>query len=107
MKDMRRIHDLETGSAAGSPRDARERQRLASRNDEFERVLGVSGIGFCRVDPQQRIAGANAHFKTLFGFAPDATLTWQQVEEALVPEDRTKPVAALRAALEHGEGADL
>ena len=107
MKDMRRIHDPETGSSAGSPRDARERERLASRNDEFERVLGVSGIGFCRVDPQQRIAGANAHFKTLFGLAPDATLTWQQIEEALVPEDRTKPAAALRAALEHGEGADL
>ena len=107
MKDMRRIHDPETGSSAGSPRDARERERLASRNDEFERVLGVSGIGFCRVDPQQRIAGANAHFKTLFGFAPDATLTWQQIEEALVPEDRMKPAAALRAALEHGEGADL
>jgi signal transduction histidine kinase/ActR/RegA family two-component response regulator len=107
MKDMRRIHDPETGSLPGSPRDTRERQRLASRNDEFERVLGVAGIGFCRLDPQRRITGANAHFKTLFGLAPDATLTWQQIEAVIAAEDRTKPAAALRAALEHGEGADL
>jgi signal transduction histidine kinase len=107
MKDMRRIPDLETGSSSGSQRDARERQRLASRNDELERVLGVAGIGFCRVDSKQRIASANAHFKTLFGFAPDATLTWQQIEAAIAPEDRMKPAAALRAALEHADGADL
>jgi two-component system CheB/CheR fusion protein len=107
MKDMRRIHDLEAGSSPGAPRDVRERQRLASRNDEFETVLGVAGIGFCRIDPRQRISGANAHFKTLFGVAPDATLTWQQFEAAVAPEDRTKPAAAVRAALEHGEAADL
>ena len=107
MKDMRRIHDPEGGSSASSARESRERQRLASRIDDFERVLGMSGIGFCRVDPKQRISGANAHFKALFGFAPDAVLTWRQLEEALAPEDRTKPADVLRAALDHGEGADL
>jgi PAS domain S-box-containing protein len=111
MKDMRRIHDPESGSSPASPpresRESRERQRLASRIDDFEKVLGVAGIGFCRVDPKQRISGANAHFKALFGLAPDTALTWQQLEDSLAPEDRSKPAAVLRAALEHGEGADL
>src|SRR5690348_4927306 len=104
MKDMRRIHDSESGSsAAPPPREARERTRLATRIEDYEKVLGVSGIGFCRVDPKQRISAANAHFKALFGFAPDVALTWQQLENALAPEDRSKPAAVVRAALEHGE----
>lgn len=106
MKDMRRIHDLEAGSSP-VPCEVRERERLERRIDDLETVLGVAGIGYCRVDREQRIRGANPHFNALFGLAPDAALTWQQLEEALAPEDRAKPAAAVRAAVDHGEGADL
>ncbi len=104
---MRRIHDPEAGSAGGPPREARERQRLAGRTDELEAVLGVAGVGFCRVDRDRAIAGASSQLKSLFGCPPDATLTWSQLEAAIVPEDRDKPAAAVSTALDHGDGSDL
>jgi signal transduction histidine kinase/ActR/RegA family two-component response regulator len=110
---MRRIHDAKAGSSGGTlpeapeRAEAPERERVAGRSDELERVLGVSGIGFCRVDAQRTIAGASSQFKGLFGMAPDGVLTWAQLEAAIAPEDREKPATALRSALEHGESADL
>jgi PAS domain S-box-containing protein len=103
---MRRIRDAEGGSS-GSQQEARERQRLASRNDDLERALAAAGIGFCRVDGEQRIAAINPHFNALFGRAPDETLTWPQIEAALAPEDRNKPASAVRAALDHAESAEI
>jgi two-component system, chemotaxis family, CheB/CheR fusion protein len=103
---MRRIRDAEGGSS-GSQREARERQRLASRNDELERALGAAGIGFCRVDREHRIAALNPHFNALLGHAPDETLTWPQIEAALAPEDRNKPASAVRAALDHAESPEI
>jgi two-component system CheB/CheR fusion protein len=106
MEDMRRIHDPEGGSSSGASSEARERQRLAARKDELESVLGASGIGFCHVDGNLRITHASSQFKSLFGLAPDAAATLSQVESAIIAEHRSKPRAALRAALDHGEDAD-
>ncbi len=107
MSNMRGIHDTEASSSTRLQREARERQRLAGRNDELEKVIGASGIGFCRVDREHHLASASAHFKALFGLAPDATLAWPQLEAAIVPDDRSKPAAAVRAALENGESTDF
>jgi signal transduction histidine kinase/ActR/RegA family two-component response regulator len=104
---MRRIHDRQGGSSLSAPPDARERHGLATRNDELETVLGVAGIGFCRLDRRHQVLAANSHFKTLFGLAPDAAPTWQQLEAVIAVEDRAKSAAALHAALDHGEGTDL
>jgi two-component system CheB/CheR fusion protein len=98
MEDMRRIHDPEGGSSKGA---------VAARTDELESVLGVSGIGFCHVDPQLHLSGATSQFKSLFGLAPDAVANLSQVESAIVAEDRHKPASALRAAFDHGEDADI
>jgi two-component system CheB/CheR fusion protein len=107
MEDMRRIHDPEGGSSSAATSEARERQRLAGRNDELETVLGASGIGFCHVDSELRVTDATSQFKSLFGLAPDAAANLSQVESAIVAEDRDRPAAALRAAFDHGEDADV
>src|SRR5262245_1162054 len=95
---MRRIRDREGGSSI---------QSLAGRTDELESVLGVSGIGFCHIDRNLAVVQASSQFKSLFGLAPDASVSLTHVESAIVADDREKLASALRAAFDHGEDADF
>jgi len=103
---MRRTHKEEAGSpiaATGSRND----EALARRKDELEMMLAASGLGFCRIGREQAIASVDCCFKALFGFAPDATPTWVDLEQRVEAGHRTRVFHAVRAALEVGTAFDM
>src|SRR5215469_5161087 len=92
---MTTIHDDDPGSPMreleGSLRQAQhELNTLALRKDELESVLAVGRLGFCRLEGATRALTANSQFKAEFGWAPDAEITWSDLEERIQRADRQK-----------------
>jgi signal transduction histidine kinase/CheY-like chemotaxis protein len=106
---MTTIHDEEPGSRMreleGALRQMQlEREALTQRTDELEAVLAVGRLGFCRLDRATRALSANSQFKVEFGWAPDAEITWRELEERIQRADREKLANAVEAAF---SGADV
>ena len=106
---MTTIHDEEPGSRIreleGALRQMQlEREALAQRTDELESVLAVGRLGFCRLDKATRALSANSQFKVEFGWAPDAEITWLELEERIQRADREKLANAVKGAF---SGADV
>jgi signal transduction histidine kinase len=80
---------------------------LAYRVDELEIVIAAARLGFCRVDGETRALSANSQFKAEFGWAPDARIDWQALEERIALADRPGLADALRAALSGGANLDV
>jgi two-component system CheB/CheR fusion protein len=104
---MTRIPDADASSPEGTLRTMCGPEALARRKDELEMVLGAAGLGFCRVDAHWQVSGASSQFKALFGHAPDARLTWDDIEESLLAEDRGTLQPAIKAALARNEPLDV
>jgi signal transduction histidine kinase len=93
-----------------SPRDLRDhslRDALASRVDELEVVIAAARLGFCRVDGETRALRANSQFKAEFGWAPDADIDWQALEERIALADRPGLGDAVGEALSGEANLDL
>jgi signal transduction histidine kinase len=80
---------------------------LTRRNDELELIIAASGLGFCVLDGETRWLRANSQFKAELGWAPDAHIDWEAVQERLMAESRSGLADAVRAALSHGVDFDL
>jgi signal transduction histidine kinase len=114
---MRSIHEPEPSSVASSlpGEDVEEElQRalarcaaLERRNDELELIVASARLGFCVLVGETHTVRANSQFKAEFGWAPDASVEWEELEERLVSETRPMLVDAVRAALTSGVDFDL
>jgi signal transduction histidine kinase len=109
---MTSIHDNELGSPRIDLQEELTRAlvqcaALARRRDELEVVLAAARLGFCRVDGETRSLTANSQFKAEFGWAPDAHIDWQGLEDRVALEDRPGLASAVRAALTVGADLDL
>ena len=80
---------------------------LARRNDELELIIAASRLGFCVLEGETRRLRANSQFKAEFGWAPDASIDWQALEERVAGDNRTGLADAARAALAGGVDFDL
>jgi len=80
-----------------------EREALTQRIDELESVLAVGRLGFCRLDRATRALTANSQFKVEFGWAPDAEITWRELEARIQRADRQKLVDSVAAAFTGGD----
>jgi signal transduction histidine kinase len=80
---------------------------LARRNDELERVIAASHLGFCVLDGETLELRANSQFKAEFGWPPDAQLDWQSLLERVCAESRLTLADAARAALASRVDLDL
>jgi signal transduction histidine kinase len=72
---------------------------LARRNDELEVIIAAARLGFCVFEGETRPLRANSQFKAEFGWAPDAAIDWQQLEERVAAGSRPALAEAVRAAL--------
>src|SRR5438552_9562112 len=95
---MTTIHEAEPSSAG---------QSLQSRNDELERILAASRLGYCVLEGETRSVRANSQFKVEFGWAPDACIDWEALEERVAAENRAGLADAARGALANGVDFDL
>ena len=110
---MTSIHEPEQSSPPGNGLH-RELERaqvqfaaLARRNDELELIIAASRLGFCVLEGETRRLRANSQFKAEFGWAPDASIDWQALEERVAGDNRTGLADAARAALAGGVDFDL
>ena len=105
---MREIPDNEASSNGSAMHAARGAgAALARCKDELEMVLGAAGLGFCRIDRQHGISGADSQFKVLFGLCPDAAApTWAEVVAGVADDDREALGSALDAVFDQGEPLD-
>jgi signal transduction histidine kinase len=109
---MRSIPDTEQSSPAGNLRDELAQTQsqcvaLAQRADELEIAIAAARLGLCRVHGQTCALSANSQFKVEFGWAPDADIDWQGLQERVALTDRPSLVDAVRAALGGGANLDL
>jgi len=114
---MRSIHEPERSSLETPVRGTevteelrRAQARCASlerRNDELELIVAASRLGFCVLAGETRAVRANSQFKAEFGWAPDASINWEDLEERVVSEARTVLADAVRSALTNGVDFDL
>jgi PAS domain S-box-containing protein len=95
---MTTIHEAERSSAG---------QCLQARNDELELIIAASRLGYCVLGGQTRSLRANSQFKAEFGWAPDAAIDWEALEERVAAESRAGLAEAARAALTNGVDFDL
>jgi signal transduction histidine kinase/CheY-like chemotaxis protein len=95
---MTTIHEAERSSAG---------QSLQARNDELELILAASRLGYCVLDSETRSLRANSQFKVEFGWAPDACINWEALEERIAAENRVALADAARGALTNGVDFDL
>ena len=110
---MTSIHEPEQSSPPGNGLH-RELERaqvqfaaLARRNDELELIIAASRLGFCVLEGETRRLRANSQFKAEFGWAPDASIDWQALEERVAGDNRSGLADAARAALAGGVDFDL
>ncbi len=80
---------------------------LARRNDELELIVAASRLGFGVLEGVTRRLRANSQFKAEFGWAPDASIDWEMLEERVAMEARSGLADAARAALTAGTDFDL
>lgn len=109
---MTTIHDKESGSAIRELESLLQRVRnecdaLARRKDELEAVLAAGTLGFCLISGDPRALRANSQFKAEFGWAPDAQITWHEVQDRVQPADRAKFKEAVEAAFTAAAEVDL
>jgi signal transduction histidine kinase/ActR/RegA family two-component response regulator len=109
---MTTIHDEESGSRMRElegllRRMTTECDALARRKDELEAVLAAGRLGFCRISGATRSLTANSQFKAELGWAPDAQVTWQELQEHVQRADRAKLSEAVEAAFACGSEVDL
>jgi len=95
---MTTIHEAERSSAG---------QSLQARNDELELILAASRLGYCVLEGETRTVRANSQFKVEFGWAPDACIDWEALEERVAAENRAGLADAARGALTNGVDFDL
>jgi signal transduction histidine kinase/CheY-like chemotaxis protein len=95
---MTTIHEAEP-SSAGHP--------LQARNDELELIIAASRLGYCVLEVETRNLRANSQFKVEFGWAPDAAIDWESLEERVAAENRAGLADAARGALTDGVDFDL
>ncbi len=95
---MTTIHEAERSSAG---------QSLQARNDELELILAASRLGYCVLEGETRSLRANSQFKVEFGWAPDACIDWEALEERVAAENRAGLADAARGALSNGVDFDL
>src|SRR6185437_15052908 len=110
--DMTTIHDEEPGSRMRElegllQQTELEREALARRTDELESVLAAGRLGFCRICVLTRAIEASSQFKADLGWAPDAPITWRELEERIQRDDREKLAAAVDAAIGAGVEVDV
>ena len=84
-----------------------ERDALTQRKDELEAVLAAGRLGFCRIRAVTRAIDANSQFKAELGWAPDALVTWQELEERIQRGDREKLAIAVDTAFAAGTEVDV
>jgi len=109
---MTTIHDEEPGSRMRElegllQQTELEREALARRTDELESVLAAGRLGFCRICVLTRAIEASSQFKADLGWAPDAPITWRELEERIQRDDREKLAAAVDAAIGAGVEVDV
>ena len=109
---MTSIHEPEQSSPGNGLHGELERARtlcaaLARRNDELELIIAASRLGFCVLEGETRRLRANSQFKAEFGWAPDASIDWQALEERVAGENRSGLADAARAALAGGVDFDM
>jgi signal transduction histidine kinase len=109
---MTSIHDPEQSSQLNDLRSELERAQarsaaLARRNDELELIVAASRLGYCVVDGETLSLHANSQFKAEFGWAPDAAIDWQALQERVAAENRPGLADAVPAALAAGVDFDL
>jgi len=109
---MTSIHEPEQSSPANGLHAELQRAQLQCaalerRNDELELIIATSRLGFCVLDGETRRLRANSQFKAEFGWAPDAFIDWQALEERVAPQIRPRLADALRGALAGGVDFDL
>jgi signal transduction histidine kinase/ActR/RegA family two-component response regulator len=92
---------------AALEREQLECNRLAGRCDELERVLAAARVGFCRLDTAGCVLAASGQFKAEFGWPPESSPDWGQLQEHVPRADREWLAAALTAALERDEQLDV
>src|SRR3954471_1665679 len=80
---------------------------LESRNDELELIIAASRLGYCLLGDETRGLRANSQFKAEFGWAPDASIDWDALEERLAAESRPALADAARVALANRADFDL
>jgi signal transduction histidine kinase/CheY-like chemotaxis protein len=80
---------------------------LARRNDELELIIAASRLGFCVLEGGTGRLRANSQFKSEFGWAPDASIDWEALEERISTENRSGLADAARAAFAGGVDFDL
>jgi signal transduction histidine kinase/CheY-like chemotaxis protein len=80
---------------------------LASRNDELELIIAASRLGFCVLEGGTGRLRANSQFKAEFGWAPDASIDWEALEERVAAENRFGLADAAGAAFAGGVDFDL
>jgi signal transduction histidine kinase/CheY-like chemotaxis protein len=95
---MTTIHEAERSSAG---------QSLQARNDELELILAASRLGYCVLEAETRSLRANSQFKVEFGWAPDACIDWEALEERIAADNRVGLADAARGALTSGVDFDL
>jgi signal transduction histidine kinase/CheY-like chemotaxis protein len=109
---MNTIHDDRVGSEVARMRSALNREKRARAlvgraKDALEGVIGAGGVGFCRIFAARDRLSANPHFKSQFGWPPDAVLERCDLDRRIHQEDRAVLCAAIAEALEHGTPLDL
>jgi signal transduction histidine kinase len=95
---MTTIHEAEPSSAS---------HPLEARNDELELIIAASRLGYCVLEVETRNLRANSQFKVEFGWAPDASIDWEALEERVAAENRAGLADAARGALTDGVDFDL
>jgi signal transduction histidine kinase/ActR/RegA family two-component response regulator len=80
---------------------------LAHRNDELELIVAASRLGFCVLEGETRRGRANSQFKSEFGWAPDASIDWDALQERVAAENRSALVDSVHAALAGGVDFDF
>lgn len=115
---MTSIHDDDPGSRPDRARAAARAlppqwERLARRNDALEAVLAAGRIGYCRLRasvPAQAPGAAveaSSQFKVDWGWPPDATPSWDDVQGRVHPDDRQRFSDAVGRALADTSRVDL
>jgi signal transduction histidine kinase len=109
---MTSIHDDGPGSSSDAAswrlqRLHEEHDALAGRLDGLEAVLAASCTGWCRLDAGLCVLAANSQLKAEFGYAPDATMSWEELLARVSGDDRGRLDDAVRAAFSAGADVDL
>jgi PAS domain-containing protein len=84
-----------------------ERSSLEARHEELQQIIAAARLGYCVLEGGSRSLRANAQFKAEFGWAPDAAINLEALEERVAAEYRTGLTDAVHGALTQGADFDL